>query len=169
MNAFKNYYLIIFGAAIIAIDQLIKYLLSALPLGTEFFIVKNDFFTCEIALLNNPYLAFGIKAPAFIITAILTAIIIVLIIFLKKSWQSGNLVSATGLSLIAGGAAANVIDRISRGAVLDYLTLSFRGFEWATFNFADAIITISLFVVILNELKRRNNLSTHLNKDISSQ
>lgn len=156
MKAFKNYFLIIFGAGVVIIDQLIKYIISALPSGTEFFIVKSDFFTGKINLIINPYLAFGIKIPPFFITAILTAIIVILIIVLKKSLANGNFARAAALSLIVGGAAANIIDRVFRGGVLDYLTFSFRGFEWATFNFADAVITLSVIVIILNEIKAKH-------------
>lgn len=150
----KNHHLILLGAAVIILDQFLKFLFSALLTNAEFFIVKSDLFSAKLHLLYNPYLAFGVKLPSAVITGLLAVIAIVLVILLKNSFQKQNFINAVLFSLITGGALSNVFDRVFRGAVLDYLTLSFRQFEWATFNFADAVISLAIIGLILNELKK---------------
>ena len=58
------------------------------------------------------------------------------------------------LALILGGAAGNLIDRLSVGAVTDFIVLHYRGWYWPTFNLADSAITIGVVVLILLSFRR---------------
>ena len=48
---------------------------------------------------------------------------------------------AAAYSLILGGALGNVLDRIGRGYVVDYLDVHWRDWHWPAFNLADVGIT----------------------------
>ena len=61
--------------------------------------------------------------------------------------------SAVGLSLIFGGAMGNVYDRISMGAVTDFLDFYIRDYHWYTFNIADCGICVGAGLLILSGLK----------------
>jgi len=60
-----------------------------------------------------------------------------------------------GLALVMGGAAGNLIDRVTAGYVLDFVDV-YRGawYFWA-FNVADAAITVGVALMILELLSRR--------------
>ena len=58
--------------------------------------------------------------------------------------------SATGLSLIFGGAMGNVYDRIHAGRVTDFLDFAFGTYHWYTFNLADASICTGAGLLILS-------------------
>ena len=58
------------------------------------------------------------------------------------------------LALILGGAAGNLVDRLSTGAVTDFIVLHYRGWYWPTFNLADAAISIGVVVLILFSFRR---------------
>lgn len=60
----------------------------------------------------------------------------------------GERVSAAGIALILGGAAANAMDRLVRGHVVDFLDVYYRGYHWPTFNVADACITVGAFLIV---------------------
>ena len=62
--------------------------------------------------------------------------------------ERGERVSAAGLALILGGAAANVIDRLFRGHVVDFLDVYYNGYHWPTFNVADACITVGALLIV---------------------
>lgn len=51
-----------------------------------------------------------------------------------------------GFVLIFGGAIGNLIDRISRGRVIDFIDLYFKDFHWPAFNIADSSITIGVII-----------------------
>src|ERR687893_101120 len=56
--------------------------------------------------------------------------------------------SRLGCGLILGGAAGNLLDRLSTGEVTDYVHFSF----WYIFNAADAAITVGVVLLLLSTL-----------------
>ena len=58
----------------------------------------------------------------------------------------------TGLALILGGAAGNLIDRISSGYVVDFVDVYWSGWHFWAFNVADAAITIGVALMMLDLL-----------------
>ena len=57
-----------------------------------------------------------------------------------------------GLALILGGAAGNLIDRITEGYVVDFVDLYWSGWHFWAFNVADASITVGVALMILDLL-----------------
>ena len=56
----------------------------------------------------------------------------------------------TGLALILGGAAGNLIDRVTEGYVVDFVDLYWSGWHFWAFNVADASITVGVALMILD-------------------
>ena len=61
--------------------------------------------------------------------------------------------SATGIVMIMGGALGNLIDRLFRGAVVDFLDVYYRSYHWPTFNIADMGITVGALMIIVVALR----------------
>ena len=60
---------------------------------------------------------------------------------------------ASGLALILGGALGNVIDRVARGHVVDFIHVHwFDSWYFPAFNVADSAITIGAALLILDSL-----------------
>ena len=59
-----------------------------------------------------------------------------------------------GISLILGGAAGNLCDRIAHGAVADFFSLHAFGFYWYIFNVADIAITLGFLIFVKDEFSR---------------
>jgi signal peptidase II len=58
------------------------------------------------------------------------------------------------LALLAAGAVGNLVDRIVRGSVIDFVHLHVGTvFRWATFNVADVAITAGLLLLLLDLLR----------------
>ena len=60
-----------------------------------------------------------------------------------------------GLALIVGGAAGNLIDRISAGYVVDFVDVYWGDWHFWAFNVADAAITVGVAFMILDLLNIR--------------
>lgn len=63
--------------------------------------------------------------------------------------QPPRRLEALGYSLILGGALGNVLDRVLRAAVVDFLDFHWQGVHWPAFNLADVAIctgVVCLFV-----------------------
>ncbi|BDB29209.1 lipoprotein signal peptidase (plasmid) [Cupriavidus sp. P-10] len=54
--------------------------------------------------------------------------------------------------LILGGALANMIDRVARGAVVDWIDLHWGSYHWPAFNLADIGITLGAALIVFYEL-----------------
>ncbi len=53
-----------------------------------------------------------------------------------------------GLTLILAGAIGNLIDRLTIGAVVDFILLYWRQYQWPAFNLADSCITVGAAMLI---------------------
>ena len=132
-------------AALTAADQIIKYfvLLYLKPVGSVGAI--NGFL--EWNYVENTGAAFGSFSGNTALLSIITAVIIIsgiAAIILKKINNKFLLVTAT--VIIAGG-LGNLIDRIFRGYVVDFIKVLFIDFP--VFNFADILVTCGSFMLII--------------------
>lgn len=60
-----------------------------------------------------------------------------------------------GFALITGGAAGNIVDRLNRGAVTDFLDFHWQGWHWPAFNIADVAITLGAALILLAAIPRK--------------
>jgi len=65
----------------------------------------------------------------------------------KDAW------SAAAFGMILGGALGNVIDRARLGYVIDFIVFELRrlGFQWYTFNIADALVVVGVIMLLGKE------------------
>ena len=59
------------------------------------------------------------------------------------------------LALVMGGAVGNLLDRIARGAVTDFVDFYYGTYHWHTFNVADTAISIGIGLMILGTFFQR--------------
>ncbi|RJO65633.1 MAG: signal peptidase II [Candidatus Omnitrophota bacterium] len=134
---------------IIILDQATKFLaIKSLSLHQSVVLIPGIF---HITLVLNRGAAFGIlknQTLLFISSAVLAVTLIMLDFFRKRA---SNYLYDISLSLIAAGAIGNLIDRLFRGHVVDFL--DFR--VWPVFNIADTSVTIGAillgYVVLLQQ------------------
>ncbi|MBI3208360.1 MAG: signal peptidase II [Candidatus Solibacter usitatus] len=68
--------------------------------------------------------------------------------FPKGGWPEKNS-AAFGLSLMMGGALGNLMDRIMRGTVTDFLQVFIGSYEWPSFNVADSAICVGAGLLLV--------------------
>lgn len=61
------------------------------------------------------------------------------------------------LFLVIGGVIGNSIDRIWRGAVVDFLDFHYERWHWPVFNIADIAICVGVGIFVLSNLLRRSS------------
>ena len=71
------------------------------------------------------------------------------IAYLYFGAMSNNKVAGIALPLIAGGALANLYERLAAGAVVDYLDFYISDYHWPAFNLADASITVGVVLLLI--------------------
>ena len=103
--------------------------------------VEEGFF--YITHVRNPGAAFGLfhdGPPALRMTLFIGVSLVAILIVLSfyRRLAPGEKLSSLALGMILGGAVGNLIDRITRGEVVDFLHFRlWHGYSWPDFNFAD--------------------------------
>lgn len=137
---------LVVSALIAVIDQLIKYfvLQYLAPVGSVTVADNLLYFT----YVENRGAAFGIFQDQVWLFSVLTFIMIAVFIFFIAAKKIEGKLFLMSAMLIIGGGIGNLIDRIFRGFVVDYISVSFFP---PVCNFADYCITVGavLFVISL--------------------
>ncbi len=130
-------------------DQAVKYAVhTALPYGAS--ISQTSFF--NLVHGRNTGAAFSFLADAggwqrYFFTAVAIIASVVLAWMLAKPRRK---VEAFGYSFILGGALGNVIDRIHRGYVVDFLDFFWGNWHWPAFNIADIGICVGAVLLVIS-------------------
>lgn len=133
--------LLAIAAAVVLLDQLTKY--GAATLDAPMPITK--FFSLQFSTNTGAAFSTFTAYPQLLTLIALAAVIGIPFLFRRMP------TAALSLSLIWGGAAGNLIDRLTIGAVRDFIAFSF----WPSFNVADAAITVGVLWIILIEWKEK--------------
>jgi signal peptidase II len=77
------------------------------------------------------------------------------VVYLMKEWGGESSPALLALSLVAGGAVGNLIDRLVYGEVIDFIDWHWRHYHWPAFNVADSAISVGTALLILTLLFTR--------------
>lgn len=142
--------------AVLAIDQATKYAVERLTVtGSSQVVIPG---LLNLVHTTNPGVAFGLLAdsPAVWLAPLLilfSASVIVLLAWLLVTGRGGTWLGRWGLALILGGAAGNVLDRVTRHRVTDFIDFYLGSHHWYTFNVADSAIVVGAALVMLELLR----------------
>ena len=136
---------------IVLIDQLSKILVhTKMNLYDSFVVIPS---LLDFTYIRNEGIAFGINFPGGKIFFIVFPILITFyLISLLKNKEFEDSASQIALLLIIGGAIGNILDRIFRGYVVDFIDFHINGAHWYIFNVADASVTIGLLFLLYSSI-----------------
>lgn len=138
------------AAAVFAADQASKLWVLAAQAGLPVEIAP--FF--NIVLVWNRGVSFGMFGAAgpLVLAAVAGAVALVLVVWMLRSPRRFE---ALALGAVAGGAAGNILDRLTRGAVVDFLDFHIAGWHWYAFNLADSAITVGIALLLFDAVFMR--------------
>lgn len=137
----------LFGAAVVALDQLTKYLtVSNILLGHDIPAIEGLF---HLTYVHNYGAAFSSFSGArwFFVALFLVFLGVVIWEFSTKKMPFTKLERWCIVSILAGG-LGNVIDRVRLGYVIDMIEVDFM--EFAIFNVADCFITCGCILLMVS-------------------
>ena len=142
---------------VVALDQVTKAWILGFFAGHEGapVAVVTPFF--NLVLTGNRGMSFGLfntnaAMNTVVFTVLAAVIVIALIAWLRRAHNS---LIRLALGMIIGGAVGNVIDRLVRGAVVDFLDFHIGSWHWFAFNLADAAICLGVIALLLDGLLAR--------------
>ena len=144
--------LLILMAVIVPLDQLTKWLVvQNVPWGSYAvpFQSLEGFF--HITHSRNPGAALGLAQNVNVYFFVaLTCVALALILSFFRRIEPGDKLSAVSLGLIVSGAMGNLLDRVVRGEVIDFLQFNLGLFIFPDFNVADSAIVIGVALLLLD-------------------
>ena len=150
---------------IVVLDQITKAMVRArVPLHESVTVVPG---LLDITHVRNTGAAFGFLDPIdFPFKTALLAIVatgaLMGVAIYSASITHHERLPRLGLALIIGGAAGNLIDRLSQGSVVDFVDVYWRSWHFWAFNVADSAITIGVVLMILGMI----GVGTHASKTV---
>jgi len=145
------------AATVAVADQLAKvWVVARYPFGSETEVIPGLF---RLVHTRNRGIAFGLfgasgGAVQLVLLVAVAAIVAFVAWQLSHSGDGGP--AGWGLALVLGGAIGNIVDRVFRGEVVDFLDfyIRFGGREhhWFAFNIADSAISVGACLAVLGEL-----------------
>lgn len=133
------------AASIIALDQLTKLWVRSnsalLPPSGESFL--------NLVYRENDGAVFGLLPGQGSLLIATTIVVLIIILLVRHYLASKTALSNVSLGLLFGGATGNLIDRLRRGYVVDFIDLRlWDDFHWPAFNFGDAAIVAGIILFI---------------------
>lgn len=130
-------FFIIISVVTFFLDQLTKYLVITLKPELSMGFLSIHF-------VHNTGAGFGILKGQMGILAFISALVALTVLFFYKRIPKEK-IPQTLFGLFLGGVVGNLIDRLLRGYVVDFVDVGF----WPVFNIADAAISISVVGLVL--------------------
>ncbi len=147
-------YLLAIAGVIVILDQWTKYLVRTHIVFSQSWMPWEWLSTyARIVHWGNTGAAFGIFQNLGGFFTILAFIVIGIILVFFPQIPRSDWPMRLAMSMQLGGAAGNLIDRLARGHVTDFISVG----NFAVFNVADASISMGVAVLILGMLIQEKN------------
>ena len=140
---------VIIIAAVILLDQISKYIIQNDISLYQVEIIPGFF---DITYARNTGMAWSLLSGKQVFLSLVSAAAILCMVWYLSQKKPNALVSA-GLSLMIGGAAGNLIDRLFFGYVRDFLNFYIFGYDFPIFNIADAALCIGVFLLLIDAFR----------------
>jgi signal peptidase II len=148
-NLIKRYWqIVVIAIVIIVLDQWTKSLVRAnIPLGGTWLPDSMQWLHPYARIVHwyNTGAAFGMFKDGSMVFTVLAFIVIVMILYYYPQVEQADWSLRIAMSMQLGGAAGNLIDRLTIGHVTDFISVG----NFAVFNVADASISVGAAVLFL--------------------
>lgn len=146
---------LLLAAFVVVLDQSTKaWVVANIALNDGFRVL--DFF--NVIFVFNPGAAFSFLSAAdgwqrWLFLALALAVSLWLVAVIRR--HAAECLQPLALALILGGALGNAIDRIHRGAVVDFLDFHYAGWHFWAFNVADSAISVGVALLLLHQFTHK--------------
>tara|TARA_Y100001970_G_scaffold34315_1_gene42568 strand:- start:1811 stop:2278 length:468 start_codon:yes stop_codon:yes gene_type:complete len=144
-----------FLASLILIDQISKYLvIKNFSIGESLNLLP----VLDVYLILNTGIAFSLfddggNLGRWLLVFLVSMVCVYLIYILAT--ESLSKYESVAMILILSGGLGNLIDRVFRGHVIDFINFYYDNYSFYVFNFADTFITIGVIFYIFSMLNSK--------------
>ena len=142
--------IIIVAVICILIDFISKIIvINNLELDTGITIIPNFF---SISYIRNTGAAWGIFSNGTLLLAVLSIVFLIFAFKYIYDLKSVSKLSMISYGMLIGGIIGNLIDRVFRNYVIDFLSFNIFGYHFPVFNIADCFIVVSIILIVIESL-----------------
>ncbi|MBK9926253.1 MAG: signal peptidase II [Anaerolineales bacterium] len=144
----KYWQIVLIAIVIVGLDQWTKtFVRTTIPLGERWLPAGWEWLQPYARIVHwyNTGAAFGMFKDGSMVFTVLAFIVIGLILFYYPQVESADWSLRIAMSMQLGGAAGNLIDRLTIGHVTDWISVG----NFAVFNVADASISMGAAILFL--------------------
>ena len=117
-------------------------------------IIITDFLNFDLTF--NTGIGFDLKFTGGIILPFNFISYLAIIMFIFYLMYKSSSFENICFSLILGGAAGNLYDRLIYLSVPDFIDFHFNSYHWFTFNIADIFITLGVILILIKEIVKKS-------------
>ena len=137
-------------ASTIGCDQVTKHLATVHLMGAPRQSYLGDSLRLEYAQNTGGFLSLGANLPHWARTAVFvlgTSLLLggCIVAAIRHRWPARSLIR---LALVFGGGVSNLVDRVARGAVTDFLNVGVGSLRTGIFNVADMAIMLGVALLV---------------------
>ena len=148
----------VLAAVVIGLDQYTKALASA-ELQYRVPVEITSWF--DLMLAHNTGAAFSFLASAggwqrWFLAGVALVVSVVVGVWLTRLKRSEQLLGIA-LGLVLGGGLGNLIDRVSLGYVVDFISWHYNDWYWPAFNIADSAICVGAVLLVWDSFFGESN------------
>ena len=151
-------FLVVFAAVVnlLVLDAVAKELAAGFLKNAAPFAVVPGFF--DLAYVENRGCAWGMFQGQVWPLAAFAALALAFLVWKRKSVFTGGRAAAVAEVLLYAGIVGNLVDRVFRGYVIDFLDFHWKSaYHFPCFNFADTYITVAAGLLILCSFGKRTS------------
>ena len=160
-------FLLRLSVPLILLDQLTKWLIQKnIPYGSEIPIIPGFF---SLVHVSNTGAAFSLLQGNNLFFIVLGALALAVVFFLlmRNQWETEpsrrlHWTTTVSFALLAAGILGNLIDRLVKGSVVDFLHFYIGEYAWPSFNVADSCICIAAGLLILSSFRKQRPVTENL-------
>jgi signal peptidase II len=139
---------------VFVLDQLVKlYIVRHLKLFEQIDLVPHWLaitYTLNSGAAFSLFATLGPAVRGLMLDGLAAAAVVVLAVLLARGARPP--VVSAAFALIMGGAAGNLLDRVVRGRVVDFIYVHYYSWSYPVFNIADSAITIGVAIILLHSV-----------------
>lgn len=133
---------------IVAVDQVLKYLIHrSMYVGESIPLING---VLNLTYVRNPGAAFSLFIGFSSYLIIVGLAVVLVVIYFHHKLPRYNFPLQLALAFVLGGSLGNLVDRIFRSYVIDYIDIV----VWPVFNFADIMINMGVILILFKLFKK---------------
>ena len=144
--------ILVISVILVFIDQIIKYVVDLYMTLNSSINIINGFF--RLTYVRNEGAAFSLfeNKQLFLIIITIVALFLMFYFLKNKTFKKHETII---YSMILSGVLANLVDRIFRGYVIDFIDIKIFNYNFPIFNIADICIVLGTIFLIIKILKEK--------------